>query len=90
MSELPTWSFPIVDDGKRVEKAWFEFFRFAARRLKLPELPSYTVAQLGAAPMTAAGNPRCLVFVSDEAGGATVAFSDGTDWRRVQDRAVVS
>jgi hypothetical protein len=29
-------------------------------------------------------------FVSDEAGGATLAFWDGTDWRRVQDRAVVS
>jgi hypothetical protein len=31
-----------------------------------------------------------LIYVSDETGGATVAFSDGTDWRRVQDRAIVS
>lgn len=30
------------------------------------------------------------VYVSDESGGATLAFSDGSDWRRVQDRAVVS
>jgi hypothetical protein len=31
-----------------------------------------------------------LVFVTDEAGGATIAFSDGTNWRRAQDRAIVS
>jgi hypothetical protein len=31
-----------------------------------------------------------IATVSDESGGATVAFWDGTDWRRVQDRAVVS
>lgn len=31
-----------------------------------------------------------MVFVPDETGGATMAFSDGSDWRRVQDRAVVS
>ena len=30
------------------------------------------------------------IYVSDETGGATLAFSDGTNWRRVQDRAVVS
>lgn len=33
--------------------------------------------------------PR-LIYVSDETGGATLAFSDGTNWRRVQDRAIVS
>lgn len=31
-----------------------------------------------------------LVFVYDETGGATLAFSDGSDWLRVQDRAIVS
>lgn len=31
-----------------------------------------------------------LIIVSNETGGLTVAFSDGTNWRRVQDRAVVS
>lgn len=38
-------------------------------------------------PQTCEGG---LLYVKDEAGGATIAFSDGTDWRRVQDRAVVS
>lgn len=46
----------------------------------------YTVATLPAA----ATYPRAIVFVSDEAGGATLAFSDGTNFRRVQDRAIVS
>lgn len=31
-----------------------------------------------------------FVNVTDEAGGYTMAFSDGTNWRRVQDRAIVS
>jgi len=30
------------------------------------------------------------VFITDEAGGAILCFSDGTNWRRVTDRAVVS
>ncbi len=30
------------------------------------------------------------IYVSDEAGGAVLAFSDGVDWRRVTDRAVIS
>lgn len=51
-----------------------------------PELPSYTVATLP----TASDYEAHMIYVSDETGGATVAFSDGTNWRRVQDRAVVS
>lgn len=31
-----------------------------------------------------------IIFVYDETGGATLAFSDGTDWRRVTDLAIVS
>lgn len=31
-----------------------------------------------------------LIYVSNETGGGTVAFSDGANWRRVQDRNVVS
>jgi hypothetical protein len=47
---------------------------------------SYTV---GALP-TASSNTGRIVYVSNETGGATLAFSDGTNWRRVQDRNVVS
>ncbi len=31
-----------------------------------------------------------LIYVPDESGGAVPAFSDGSDWRRVTDRAVVT
>ena len=48
-------------------------------------LPSYTVSTLPSA------NPAAqMVFVSDESGGAVIAFSDGTNWRRVTDRAIVT
>ena len=31
-----------------------------------------------------------MIYVSDEAGGSIPAFSDGTNWRRVTDRAIVT
>lgn len=49
-------------------------------------LSSVAVADLP----TASEWEGAIVYVSDETGGATLAFSDGSDWRRVQDRAVVS
>ncbi len=49
-------------------------------------LMSYTVADLPTASDWDSG----LVYVLNESGGATLAFSDGTNWRRVQDRAIVS
>lgn len=48
------------------------------------KVKSYTVAGV---PTAVAGG---IIYVSDETGGATLAFSDGTNWRRVQDRAIVS
>ena len=47
-------------------------------------LPSYTVSTL---PAHIAGG---MIFVTDETGGSIPAFSDGTNWRRVTDRAIVS
>jgi hypothetical protein len=48
-------------------------------------LVSYTVATVPAA------NPAGrMIYVTDETDGAVPAFSDGTDWRRVTDRTVVS
>jgi hypothetical protein len=49
-------------------------------------LRAYTVATLPSATVYA----YHMVFVTNETGGATVAFSDSTNWRRVQDRAIVS
>lgn len=47
---------------------------------------SYVVAALPDATLWVGS----MIYVSDESGGATMAFSDGTNWRRVQDRAIVS
>lgn len=52
----------------------------------LPELPAYTVATLPAATDRAGR----MLYVSDASGGAVPAFSDGTSWRRVTDRTVIS
>ena len=49
-------------------------------------LHSYTVATLPTVPATGSAS----IFVSDESGGAVMAFSDGTNWRRSTDRAIVS
>ena len=50
-----------------------------------PELPKYSP---GGLPDVGPGGG--LIAVTGEVGGYTVAFSDGTNWRRVQDRAIVS
>lgn len=49
-------------------------------------LASYTVATVP----TAADFPEGVIYVSDESGGAVIAFSDGSNWLRVTDRAVIS
>jgi hypothetical protein len=48
---------------------------------------SHPKASLPSASGEGAG---AILYVSDEAGGAVLAFSDGASWRRVTDRAVVS
>jgi hypothetical protein len=48
-------------------------------------LPSYTVTTLPSASISGA-----MIYVTNESGGAVPAFSDGTNWRRVTDRAIVS
>jgi hypothetical protein len=41
-------------------------------------------------PSASTSGPGTIIYVSNEAGGAVLAFSDGTNWRRVTDRAVIS
>lgn len=59
------------------------------RRLEQPQIPTmqpFAVADLPSPADTLYG----LIFITDEVGGAVPAFSDGTNWRRVTDRAIVS
>lgn len=50
-----------------------------------PVAPSYTVAGVPSAAI-----PAQMAYISNESGGAVLAFSDGTNWRRVTDRAIIS
>ena len=42
------------------------------------------------ASLPSAAQPGQMIYVSDETGGSVMAFSDGSNWRRITDRAVVS
>ena len=72
--------------------SWLKAFADSiVRAFKLPmdaplRLQSFAKADLPDDPLHTGG----LVYITNEAGGPTIAFYDGTDWRRVQDRAVVS
>lgn len=61
-------------------------FSVATDATLLLQLKTFTVATLP----SAASYPRGVIYVSNEAGGATLAFSNSTNWLRVQDRAIVS
>jgi hypothetical protein len=50
-----------------------------------PTGDSFVVASL-----PSAAQPGQMIYVSDETAGSVMAFSDGTNWRRITDRAVVS
>ncbi len=63
-----------------------QFKREVQAALQLLQLPTYTVATVPSAATYARG----MIYVSNEAGGAVPAFSDGTNWRRVTDRAIIS
>lgn len=82
------WRIKVSADGA----AWQDAIEVDAasgrpRFLQPAIFQSYTVAGL---PAAAASGTGATVFVSNEAGGAVLAFSDGAAWRRVTDRAVVS
>ena len=48
---------------------------------------SYTVAEANGLITAVPGD---MIFISDETDGPTMAFSDGTNWRRIQDRQIIS
>lgn len=63
--------------------------RLPVKQLKIDApFPSYSTT-VGGVP-AAALYEGYIVFITDEAGGSILAFSDGTNWRRVTDRAIIS
>lgn len=73
----PPWG---VDLIRQIEA---EFLNRALLPVKLPPYPKADM------PNPATYN-QCWIYVTDEAGGAMPAFSDGTNFRRCTDRAIVS
>lgn len=82
---LPQPGERIADDRGLVTRFWLQLLRSLVGRVNSPVAPSYTVATLPADAQSGA-----LAFVTDETGGAVLASFDGSDWRRVTDRAVCS
>ena len=67
-------------EGVQISNGWHLNFDGGG----FPVCPSFTVATL---PSHKTGG---MIFVSDETGGATLAFSDGANWRRFRDSLIVS
>lgn len=89
-SRPPEWQGNTVDQYLRQIELWIK--QVYDNLTGVNTAKAFTVATL---PDPADYDPEILgraayVYVSNESGGATLAFSDGTDWRRVQDRAIVS
>ena len=70
---------------------WKDFARALNSALKTAQVQDFTrLKVLPLARIPTAKQAGILIQVSNEAGGAVPAFSDGTNFRRVTDRAVVS
>jgi hypothetical protein len=68
----------------------YDQFVVEPERIRLnrpPKLPTYKVA---GAPSASAMGAGSLIYVGDERGGPTVAYSDGVVWRRIYDNDVIS
>ena len=55
-----------------------------------PAQPTAFKAYVKAALPSAATYANNAIIVTDDVGGLVLAFSDGTNWRRVTDRAIIS
>lgn len=96
MPKKLTLSPPQTNNMDYNTRGWFDWFSNLFNRIgEGPFLiQGYSVANLPAVSdwgnIGSADPFSALIFIRDETGGATLAFSDGTDWRRVQDRAIVA
>ena len=74
----PEWAADLVREVRDLTRRVQNLERYSI-------INTYTIATL-----PAVDGAENFIFISDETGGFTAAFSDGTNWRRVQDRAVAS
>lgn len=86
LGSLPLRLVPETDVSTIAAFVQLTTFEQATSFLQPVKLPSYTVATLP----TASQYTRAQIWVSDETGGASPAYSDGTNWKRYSDGATVS
>lgn len=95
LTEKPNWGTPFSSfNGVRLTltEPFQTFFDAIQQRLNdfllgdAVILRNYTVATVPDATNYTSG----AIIVTDEVGGVTIAISDGTNWRRVADGAVIS
>lgn len=90
LQKLPDQTMAWVVNGGFIARYVYPYFQDLDRIVRgmtnAVSLPSY---QVGTVP-SAASNAFAMIYVTNESGGAVPAFSDGTSWRRVTDRAIIS
>jgi hypothetical protein len=82
----------MVGPDGRLALEWDAFFSALLNAVNSVSQGSLVVTQVftvATVPDAAEGAGR-VIYVSDESGGAVLAFSDGTNWRRVTDRTIIS
>lgn len=75
----------IVDNSGLPTAEFFRLISALTKMLEAPHLPTTAVADL-----PASAELWSMRGVANEAGGTTIVFWDGTNWRRAQDRAIAS
>lgn len=90
MAGGPTYPYPETTEGLLDwgQKLIVVLKRAASQSFPFTRNPVFLLAEIP--PANSPGAKGATIFISDESGGATLAFSDGVHWRRVSDRAVVS
>jgi hypothetical protein len=89
---MPLKNAPIqqpINQGGIISQVWVLFFNSITRLLSNTDpwqIPSFTVSGVPDATLF----EGYIIYVSNESGGKTIAFSDGTNWRRTSDRNVIS
>ena len=75
----------VIEGGAATPRlqAWMDS---VTRSINEAKAPTFTVSTVPDATQ----NESMVLYISDESGGATLAFSDGVNWLRVQDRAIIS
>lgn len=84
---------PVVEMNSYQWRTWFSELRSRTGEGPLP-VQGYSVATLPPAEdwgSISSSDPfSSLIFVYDESGGPTLAYSNGTNWLRTSDGAIVS